>query len=374
MTCPNLGESLKPPKTLIESGAIIHHLSKKGKFFLNVSSFTTFLLALYFHECYDNGQIIKKFKGLAQMNHWGEKRYHSMDYDLKTIYGEKVYKITLNGGMTCPNRDGTVGKGGCIFCSSKGSGDFAGNARASISEQIACGKEALQRKRPVHSYIAYFQAFTNTYAPVPYLKKLYREAIRDPEVRILSIATRPDCLGEDVLVLLDKINQIKPVWIELGLQTIHSETASYIRRGYDLTAFEDAVRHLRSLGITVIVHTILYLPGESRKDMLETLDYLNHMDIQGIKLQLLHVLKDTVLASEYRNHPFHIPDMMEYIQFLGVCIARLNPRITIHRLTGDGPSELLIAPLWAGNKRTVLNTLHRYLKEQDIWQGKEYYD
>lgn len=308
------------------------------------------------------------------MNRWGEKRYHSLDYDLKTTYGEKVYKITLNGGMTCPNRDGTVGRGGCIFCSGKGSGDFAGHACASISEQIAQGKQDLEKKRPVHSYIAYFQAFTNTYAPVAYLEQVYMEAICDPDVKILSIATRPDCLDEDVLRLLNRINQIKPVWIELGLQTIHPGTALYIRRGYALSSFEDAVCRLRALGIPVIVHTILYLPGESKADMLETLDYLNHMDIQGIKLQLLHILKDTDLAADYKKRTFHIPDMMEYIRFVSICIARLNPRITIHRLTGDGPEELLIAPLWTGNKRTVLNALHRYLKEQDLWQGKEYYD
>ncbi|MGC4017966.1 MAG: TIGR01212 family radical SAM protein [Muricomes sp.] len=308
------------------------------------------------------------------MNRWGEKRYHSLDYDLKNIYGEKVYKITLNGNMTCPNRDGTVGVGGCIFCSSKGSGDFAGSSRCSISEQIAQGRQDLAGKRPVHSYIAYFQAFTNTYAPADRLEALYMEAIRDPEVKILSIATRPDCLGDDVLEVLGRVSKIKPVWIELGLQTIHPESADYIRRGYTLPVFEKAVRNLRDMDIPVIVHTILYLPGESQEKMLETIDYLNGIGIQGIKLQLLHILKDTDLAREYERNPFHVPDMTEYIQFLGTCVSRLSPKITIHRLTGDGPEELLIAPLWTSNKRTVLNTLHRYLKEQDIWQGKEYHD
>lgn len=308
------------------------------------------------------------------MQRWGEKRYHSLDYDLKKVYGEKVYKITLNGGMTCPNRDGRAGHGGCIFCSTKGSGDFAGMAGSTITEQIASGKQDLNQKRPVRSYIAYFQAFTNTYAPVEYLEALYLEAIRDPEVKILSIATRPDCLEDDVLTLLARMNQIKPVWIELGLQTIHPSTAAFIRRGYELSVFEKAVSRLRDLGIPVIVHTILYLPGESEAQMLETLDYLNRMDIQGIKLQLLHVLKGTDLALSYEENPFHIPDMQEYIHFLGICISRLRPDITIHRLTGDGPSDLLTAPLWTSKKRTVLNTLHQYLKEQDIWQGKEYHD
>ena len=305
---------------------------------------------------------------------WGEKRYHSMDYDLKQIYNEKVYKITLNGGMSCPNRDGKLGTRGCIFCSAQGSGDFAGSATSSITEQLAKGKEALSKKRPVHSYIAYFQAFTNTYAPVDYLERIFTEAIQDPEVKILSIATRPDCLSPNVLSLLERLNKIKPVWVELGLQTIHEVTASYIRRGYSLDVFEQAVTNLRNIGITVIVHTILFLPGEDEKMMLQTLNYLNHMDIQGIKLQLLHILEGTDLASDYENEPFHSPSMEEYIHLLGTCIAKLRPEITIHRLTGDGPKELLIAPLWTSNKRTVLNTLHSYLKEQDIWQGKEFHD
>ena len=307
------------------------------------------------------------------MNRWGEKRYHSMDYDLKQLYGEKVYKITLNGGMTCPNRDGKIGHGGCIFCSTAGSGDFAGPATCSITKQLAMGKENLTKKRPVHSYIAYFQAFTNTYAPVEYLRQIYMEAIQDPDVQILSIATRPDCLPEDVLQLLEEINQIKPVWIELGLQTIHPQTATYIRRGYPLEVFEEAVNNLRKRNISVITHTILGLPGENEDMMLETIDYLNKMDIQGIKLQLLHILKGTDLALDYEKQPFWSPSMEEYISLLGTCIARLRPDITIHRLTGDGPKELLIAPSWTSQKRTVLNTLHRYLKEQDIWQGKEYH-
>ena len=307
------------------------------------------------------------------MNRWGEKRYHSMDYDLKQLYGEKVYKITLNGGMTCPNRDGKVGRGGCIFCSAAGSGDFAGSVSCSISEQLARGKEELTKKRPVHAYIAYFQAFTNTYAPVEYLERIYMEAVKDPDVRILSIATRPDCLPEEVLELLERINRIKPVWIELGLQTIHPQTTEYIRRGYSLEVFEQAVSDLRKRNITVITHTILGLPGENEEMMLETIEYLNRMDIQGIKLQLLHVLKGTDLARDYEANPFWSPTMEEYIELLGVCIQRLRPDITIHRLTGDGPKELLIAPLWTSQKRTVLNTLHRYLKEHDIWQGKEYH-
>ena len=304
---------------------------------------------------------------------WGEKRYHSLDRELKDTFGEKVYKITLNGGMTCPNRDGRAGTGGCIFCSAQGSGDFAGDAALSVTEQLRQGKADLQKKRPIRSYIAYFQAFTNTYAPVDYLERIFTEAIQDPDVKILSIATRPDCLGPDVLALLARLNRIKPVWVELGLQTVHPETAELIRRGYPLEVFDRAVENLRSIGITVIVHVILFLPGETEEMMLQTLDYLNRSDIQGIKLQLLHILKGTDLAELYESEPFHVPDMDEYIRLLGRCICALRPDIVIHRLTGDGPKDLLIAPLWTGAKRTVLNNIHRYLKENDLWQGKDYH-
>ncbi|HJD41462.1 MAG TPA: TIGR01212 family radical SAM protein [Candidatus Mediterraneibacter quadrami] len=307
------------------------------------------------------------------MVRWGEKRYHSLDRELKDTFGEKVYKITLNGGMTCPNRDGRAGNGGCIFCSAQGSGDFAGDAALSVTEQLRQGKADLQKKRPIRSYIAYFQAFTNTYAPVDYLERIFAEAIRDPDVKILSIATRPDCLGPDVLALLARLNRIKPVWVELGLQTVHPETAELIRRGYPLEVFDRAVKNLRSIGITVIVHVILFLPGETEEMMLQTLDYLNRSDIQGIKLQLLHILKGTDLAELYESEPFHVPDMDEYIRLLGRCICALRPDIVIHRLTGDGPKDLLIAPLWTGAKRTVLNNIHRYLKENDLWQGKDYH-
>lgn len=299
--------------------------------------------------------------------------YYSLDAYLKQQFGEKVYKITLNGGMTCPNRDGHISTGGCIFCSPGGSGDFAGNAALSISDQLSEGKRQLLMKRPVHSYIAYFQAFTNTYAPTDYLARIFQEAIQDPEVRVLSIATRPDCLDEKVIELLEHLNRIKPVWVELGLQTIHPDSARFIRRGYELDVFEQAVLRLRKAGISVIVHVILFLPGEDEKKMIDTIDYLNSQDIQGIKLQLLHILKGTALAHIYENVHFHTPDMDEYIELLGKCIARLRPDMVIHRLTGDGPKDLLIAPLWTGAKRTVLNRLHQYMKEHEIWQGKEYH-
>ena len=306
------------------------------------------------------------------MRSWGEKRYHSLDYYIKEMYGEKLYKISLDGGMTCPNRDGTVGSGGCIFCSPEGSGDFAGDRRLSIKEQLDIGKSFIHKKRPVSSYIAYFQAFTNTYASVDYLEKIYTEAITDPDVKVLSIATRPDCLSKEILELLFAMNQIKPVWIELGLQTIHNSTSDFIRRGYELDVFEKAVYDLEEIGIPVIVHTILGLPNETPEMMLQTIDYLNTLPIQGIKLQLLHILRGTDLAVYYEEAPFSLPTLEEYLELLGILISHLRPDIVIHRLTGDGPKALLIAPTWTSNKRTVLNSIQKYLKDFDIWQGKEY--
>ncbi len=302
---------------------------------------------------------------------WGEKRYYSLDYYLKENYGEKIYKISLNGGFTCPNRDGSLSDRGCIFCSQGGSGDFAEDASASISDQIEAGKKQSAAKYRGTSYIAYFQAYTNTYASVEYLRKIFMEAILHPDIKILSIATRPDCLGQPVLSLLEELAQIKPVWIELGLQSIHPSTARFIRRGYELPVFEDAVRKLDRLGIPVIVHTILGLPGETEEMMLETVAYLNHLPIAGIKFQLLHVLKFTDLAEVYKRKPFHIYTMEEYLSLLGKCICGLNPNIVIHRLTGDGPASLLIAPTWTLKKRHFLNQLGAYLKREDLWQGKE---
>lgn len=303
---------------------------------------------------------------------WGEKRYYSLDYYLKQAYGEKLYKIALDGGMSCPNRDGTLGTGGCIFCSEGGSGDFAGNRNVSIASQIEEGKALVEKKHTGSSYIAYFQAYTNTYAPVDYLEKIHLEAINEPEVKILSIATRPDCLSPEILDLLDRLNKIKPVWIELGLQTIHKASSDFIRRGYELDVFEKAVYDLDRLGIPVIVHTILFLPNETREMMLETISYLNQIPIDGIKLQLLHVLEHTDLARYYREHPFHLPDLNEYLETLSLLLSKLRPDIVVHRITGDGPKNILIEPKWTGNKRLVLNSIQKYLKDFDIWQGKEY--
>lgn len=306
--------------------------------------------------------------------HWDEKRYYSLDYYLKHTYGEKLYKIALDGGMSCPNRDGTIDHRGCIFCSAGGSGDFASDRRLSITEQIETGKTRIAAKHSGNGYIAYFQAYTNTYAPVSYLRNIFTEAIQHPEVRILSIATRPDCLNEDIIDLLKELSQIKPIWIELGLQTIHEKSTQFIRRGYELTIFDQAVNNLRKAKIPIIVHTILGLPGETPDDIYRTIEYLNTKDIQGIKLQLLHILKGTDLHTIYEDKPFWIPTLEEYLELLGECISRLRPDIVIHRITGDGPKSLLIAPLWTGNKRLVLNRIQSYLKRQNIWQGRSYID
>ena len=309
---------------------------------------------------------------------WNGKPYHSLDYEMNRRFGTKVYKIALEGGMTCPNRDGTIGTGGCIFCSAGGSGDFAvplqgaaGMTEESVHRQIDLAISRISRKMGSSpgAYIAYFQSYTNTYAPVSYLRQLFTAAILHPEIRVLSIATRPDCLPEEVLDLLEELNQIKPVWIELGLQTIHPDTARLIRRGYELDCFTDAKNRLRRRGLEVIVHVILGLPGEDRTQMLETVSWLGSNDIQGIKLQLLHILKGTDLALLYEQTPFPVMSMEEYLDLVIDCVSLLPPEIVIHRITGDGPKNLLIAPLWSANKRLVLNTLTRRFQERGITQG-----
>ncbi len=304
------------------------------------------------------------------MMRWNEKPYHSLDYELKRRFGEKVYRLTLNGGMTCPNRDGRIGYGGCIFCSGGGSGEFAADPSLSIRQQIEASKKLLEKKRTARRYIAYFQAYTNTYAPVSYLETIFTEAISCPEIVLLSVATRPDCLEPPVVDLLARLNQRKPVWVELGLQTVHEDTASFLRRGYPLSTFEDAVQRLRAQGIEVVTHVILGLPGEDKERMLKTIWYLNTQDIQGIKLQLLHILKGTDLAALYAQRPFRVFTMEEYVETVISCVEHLRPETVVHRLTGDGPKDLLIAPLWSRSKRHVLNTIHQAFSLKDTWQGK----
>lgn len=265
---------------------------------------------------------------------WNDKPYHSLDYELKHRFHEKIYRLALNGGMTCPNRDGRIGLRGCIFCSSGGSGEFAADPSLSVRMQIREARDRLSGKRQAEHFIAYFQAYTNTYAPVPYLRSIFTEAISCPEIVLLSIATRPDCLQPEIIGLLEELNRVKPVWVELGLQTIHEDTASFIRRGYPLAVYEDAVRRLRAHGIEVITHVILGLPGEDRERMLQTIRYLNSQDIQGIKLQLLHILKGTDLASVYAQEPFSVLTLDEYVDLIVSCTEQLRPDMVIHRLTG----------------------------------------
>ncbi len=300
--------------------------------------------------------------------------YTLNDYCRET-FGEKLYKISLNGGFTCPNRDGTLGSRGCIFCSAGGSGDFAEDPHASIAAQIEAGKKKVEKKmKSGGHYIAYFQAYTNTYAPLERLEALFTAAISHPDIRVLSVATRPDCIPEETVALLARLNRIKPVWVELGLQTIHEESARYIRRGYPLAVYEDALRRLKEAGLTVITHVILGLPGETREDMLETIKYLakgiKDTRTDGIKLQLLHVLRNTDLAEDYLAGRFSVMTLEEYLPLLADCVRRLPPDMVVHRITGDGPKNLLLAPLWTGNKRLVLNAITRYFKEEQVQQGE----
>lgn len=307
---------------------------------------------------------------------WNDKRYFSLDYYLKQTFGEKVYKIALDGGMTCPNRDGSLGERGCIFCSSGGSGDFAAPLSSSVTEQIdraiegiRSSKQKNQKSLICNKFIAYFQSYTNTYASVDYLETLFIEAISHPSVVALSIATRPDCLPPEVLDLLTRLNQIKPVWIELGLQTIHEKTAFFIRRGYPLSVFEDTVSRLHERNLTVIVHLILGLPFETDDDILASVRYIGELPIQGVKLQLLHVLKGTDLADHLQE--FKTLTLDEYTDLIIRCLEQLPPQIVIHRLTGDGPRKLLLAPLWSTQKKHVMNEINRRLAQKDSWQGKE---
>lgn len=332
---------------------------------------------------------------------WEEKPYYSLDYYLKETFGQKVYKLALDGGMTCPNRDGTLGTGGCIFCSAGGSGDFAETAFADTSQktkpealrrispavpdlkqlvdcldvcrQIERAKERVSAKIKDGKYIAYFQSYTNTYAPLPYLEALFSQALSHPDIAALSIGTRPDCLSEKTIALLKELNQKKPVWIELGLQTIHEDSARLIRRGYELPCFLDALERLKEAGLTVIVHVILGLPGETREDMLETVRFLGHLtnpSIDGIKLHLLHVLKGTELCRLYETKPFPVMEPEEYFSLIADCIRLLPQNIVIHRISGDGPKSLLTAPLWSGNKRFVLNSIAKTLRETGAFQGQ----
>jgi len=300
---------------------------------------------------------------------WNQKPYYSLDAYSKEHYGMKIYKIALDAGMTCPNRDGTLDTRGCVFCSEGGSGDFAISSNQ-LTTSLANHKSGI-------SFIAYFQSFSNTYAPVTRLRELYEAALNTPDCIGISIATRPDCFSPEIYSLLSSLKSEYPaqiIWVELGLQTIHEVTASYIRRGYPLSCFEDCMEELAKIGIPVIVHIILGLPGETKEDMLKTVIYLNRFPPFGIKLQLLHVLKGTDLWKDYRSNLFEVLSKEEYIDLIIECLEVLHPDIVIHRLTGDGPRELLEAPNWSRDKRNVLNSIHKKMKERKTWQGRNYND
>lgn len=297
-------------------------------------------------------------------------RYYSLNEYYKQKYGKKVYRLAISGGMTCPNRDGTIGERGCIFCSAGGSGEFASSAALSVSEQLEDAKRRVRSKTRENLYIAYFQPFTNTYAPVERLRTLYEAAISHDDVVGLAIGTRPDCLPPEVIALLRQINHKKPVTVELGLQTIHESTAVYIRRGYPLSVYDEAVQALHEAGIEVITHVILGLPGETREMMLETAAYVGRVT-DGIKLQLLHVLEGTDLADDYRRGLFRTMTLEEYAQVLCSCIRILPKNTVICRLTGDGDKKSLIAPQWSADKKRVLNYINKMLTDNNIQQGEQ---
>ncbi len=301
------------------------------------------------------------------------EHYYALNRYLMETFGEKVYKLALDGGMTCPNRDGTLDTRGCIFCSQGGSGDFAQMQCGNVHEQIQSAKSRIVQKTNAKKFIAYYQSYTNTYAEFPYLKRLYTDTLKEPDIVALSIGTRPDCLSDEIVRLLSDLNRIKPVWVELGLQTIHSKTAHYIRRGYELPVFADALHRLQKEGIHVVAHVILGLPGESKEDMLGTIRFLAHEHRpDGIKLQLLHVLEGTDLAQEYAEGKFETMEMDAYFDVLFACIEELPEDMVIHRLTGDGPKRILIAPKWTGDKKRVMNEMRRRMDEMHIRQGKNW--
>lgn len=296
--------------------------------------------------------------------------YNSLNNYLRKKFGKKVYKISLNGGFTCPNRDGKIHTKGCIFCSAKGSGDFSEDSNMSIHQQITQGIEKVRQKTKDNAFIAYFQAFTNTYAPVCELREKFYQAINHEEIVALSIATRPDCIDDEILNLLVELNNIKPVWVELGLQTIKESSVKYIRRGYPNSVYVDTATRLRNVGIEVITHIILGLPNETREDILRTVSFAGKYS-DGIKLQLLHILKDTDLCAEYEKGKVDILSLDEYVDILCDCIEILPENVVIHRLTGDGDKKILVAPLWSGNKKNVLNTINKALNQRNVIQGSK---
>jgi radical SAM protein (TIGR01212 family) len=296
------------------------------------------------------------------------KHYNSLNEYYKTKYGKKVYKLSISGSMTCPNRDGKLSNKGCIFCSEGGSGEFSASSSLSITDQLESAKLRVKDKTKDNAYIAYFQPFTNTYADVEYLRRIYYEAIEPDFIVGLSIGTRPDCLEDDKIELLSEINKLKPVSVELGLQTIHPSTAEYIRRGYSLDIYDNAVDKLKNNGIEVVTHIIIGLPGETEDMILESVRYAGERT-DGIKLQLLHVLKNTDLAKDYEEGKFEILSLEKYTDIICKAIEILPENVTIHRITGDGDKKLLIAPMWSTDKKRVLNYMNKEFDKRNIKQG-----
>ena len=306
------------------------------------------------------------------MKEWNGKRYHSLNYFLRNKFGEKIYKISLDGGFTCPNRDGKVAKGGCTFCSARGSGDYAGSRILSISEQFEDRKVMMEKKWKDGKYIAYFQAYTNTYAPVEELRRKYDEALAQKNVVALSIATRPDCLDKDILDYLEELNKKTYLWVELGLQTINDDTARNFNRGYDFEVFDKSIKELQKRGIEVVVHTIFGLPGETKEDMLKTVDYVAHSGAQGVKFHLLHLMEGTKMVQQYESGELELLSKEDYIDLICKGIAMIPEEMVVHRLTGDAPRESLIGPMWSLKKWEVLNDIDKALVDNDIWQGKDF--
>lgn len=303
---------------------------------------------------------------------WLDKPYYSLDAYLKQTFGEKIYRLSLDGGFSCPNRDGTLDTRGCTFCSAGGSGDFAADRRKTITEQMAEAKNRIAAKTNAKHFIAYFQAYTNTYADISYLRTVFSEALCPDGIVALSIATRVDCLDDAVLQLLCELRETwhKPIWVELGVQSTSDETLRHVRSGFTYADCEAAIMRLHKYDIPSIVHLILGLPGEGKEQMLDSVKKVCALPIAGLKLQLLHILSETDLAEEYKMTPFPVFEMEDYCQFLVTCIEHVPAHIVLHRITGDGPKKLLLAPTWSGDKKRVLNRIHAVFRERDTWQGR----
>lgn len=303
---------------------------------------------------------------------WGDKRYHTWNYHLRREFGEKIFKVPLDAGFTCPNRDGSVATGGCTFCSARGSGDFAGDRTDDLVQQFQTVRDRMHQKWPHARYIGYFQAYTNTYAPVNELRDMYETILAQEGVVGLSIATRPDCLPQDVVELLAELNKKTYLWVELGLQTVHESTGELINRGHDYACYVDAVERLRDRGIKVCSHIILGLPGETEEMMMDTVDAVAHLPVQGIKIHLLHLMRHTPLVKLWENGGLQFLEQDQYIRLVVDALEILPPEMVIHRLTGDGPADILIGPMWSLDKWGVLNGIDAELKSRNSWQGKRW--